>query len=276
MSWSTALFAVAVVLFGWAGWRQQRRQRWLRRLQPWQPDAAAAPWWQWPLPAAMQQHAQVAALSQPWLGTVFWSSKALLLLFALLLLWPSSLQPTNLLLAVAAALLLQMLPDMWLRRQAHTTLRDSRAQLPELLELLSLCLEAGLTLDRALPRLSTEITTLQPALARHLQRLDDDLRVVSERRQAFARLAERIPLQDFRQLSWLITQADEYGTPLAAGLRDLGQHSRTLHMLEVEEHMARVPGHMALPLMLFIIMPLVVLLAGPALLLLLRQLGGQG
>ncbi|GGY46819.1 hypothetical protein GCM10011297_19620 [Bacterioplanes sanyensis] len=273
MTLATTLLALGLALSALAAVQQGWRQRWLRRLRPLNSSRSAKPWWL-PLPAAMQRHAQVAALTQPWLGTAFWSAKAILAVLAAWLLWPQTSQVSEYSLAIVAAVIGQMLPDVVLRQRAQKTLRDSRAQLPELMQLLALCLEAGLTLDQALPRLAREIKALQPALASHLQHLNDDLRVMSARRLAFARLAERIPLEDFRQLSWLISQADDYGTPLAAGLRELGQHSRSLYLLEVEERMARVPGQMALPLMLFIILPLVVVLAGPALVMLLRQLGG--
>ncbi len=273
MTLATTLLALGLALSALAAVQQSWRQRWLRRLRPLDASRSVKPWWL-PLPAAMQRHAQVAALTQPWLGTAFWSAKAILAVLAAWLLWPQSSQVSEYSLMLVALVVVQMLPDFVLRQRAQKTLRDSRAQLPELMQLLALCLEAGLTLDQALPRLAREVKALQPALASHLQRLNDDLRVMSARRLAFARLAERIPLEDFRQLSWLISQADDYGTPLAAGLRELGQHSRSLYLLEVEERMARVPGQMALPLMLFIILPLVVVLAGPALVMLLRQLGG--
>ena len=275
MNLAITLSCTGLALLLLALWQQWRRQPIVQRLVTSVEAPTRRQWWHWPLPQAMLQHARIAALPSPWLGTVFWLSKGALAVSALVLAWPADGDPAGKLLSLVAAMLMQMLPDAWLRQQAQRTLRRSREQLPELLQLLALCLEAGLTLDRALPRLGSDLQGLNPALSNHLQRLSDDLRVVSERRQAFARLADRIPLDDFRQLCWLITQADDYGTPLAAGLRDLAQHSRSVYLLEVEERMARVPGQMAMPLMIFIIMPLVVLLAGPALVMLLRQLGGE-
>jgi len=210
------------------------------------------------------------------LGRYFWLSKIVTAVIAALWLWPEGQKAMDFLLLIIAMVIANLIPEALFGLFCRDHARRLQGQLPQVFDLLALCLEAGLSIDAALARIGEEMRAVNPALAKHFTALSDDLRITNSRSHAFNELAQRLPLDDLRQLSWLIAQADDYGTPLAEGLRELAGHSRTIHGLALEERMAKVPAQMSVPLMVFIILPLVALLAGPAFIMLIRQLGGEG
>ena len=210
------------------------------------------------------------------LGRYFWLSKIVNAVIAALWLWPEGQKAMDFLLLIIAMVIANLIPEALFGLFCRDRARRLQGQLPQVFDLLALCLEAGLSIDAALARIGEEMRAVNPALAKHFTALSDDLRITNSRSHAFNELAQRLPLDDLRQLSWLIAQADDYGTPLAEGLRELAGHSRTIHGLALEERMAKVPAKMSVPLMVFIILPLVALLAGPAFIMLIRQLGGEG
>lgn len=210
------------------------------------------------------------------LGRYFWLSKIVTAVIAALWLWPEGQKAMDFLLLIIAMVIANLIPEALFGLFCRDRARRLQGQLPQVFDLLALCLEAGLSIDAALARIGEEMRAVNPALAKHFTALSDDLRITNSRSHAFNELAQRLPLDDLRQLSWLIAQADDYGTPLAEGLRELAGHSRTIHGLALEERMAKVPAKMSVPLMVFIILPLVALLAGPAFIMLIRQLGGEG
>ncbi|WP_420591677.1 type II secretion system F family protein [Bacterioplanoides sp.] len=210
------------------------------------------------------------------LGRYFWLSKIITAVIAALWLWPEGQKAMDFLLLIIAMVIANLIPEALFGLFCRDRARRLQGQLPQVFDLLALCLEAGLSIDAALARIGEEMRAVNPALAKHFAALSDDLRITNSRSHAFNELAQRLPLDDLRQLSWLIAQADDYGTPLAEGLRELAGHSRTIHGLALEERMAKVPAQMSVPLMVFIILPLVALLAGPAFIMLIRQLSGEG
>ena len=237
------------------------------------------------LPAAQISLARRAGLIQPGhdaglaslvsLGRYFWLSKIIAAVLTAFWLWPQGNQAMDILMLIIAMVVANLIPEWLFALFCRDRARRLQGQLPQVFDLLALCLEAGLSIDTALARIGQEMRAVNPALAQHFAALSDDLRITNSRSQAFNELAQRLPLDDLRQLSWLIAQADDYGTPLAQGLRELAGHSRTIHGLALEERMAKVPAQMSVPLMVFIILPLVALLAGPAFVMLLRQLSGE-
>ena len=210
------------------------------------------------------------------LGRYFWLSKIITAVIAALWLWPEGQQAMDFLLLIISMVVANLIPEALFGLFCRDRARRIQGHLPQVFDLLALCLEAGLSIDAALARIGEEMRVVNPALAKHFAALSDDLRITNSRSHAFNELAQRLPLDDLRQLSWLITQADDYGTPLAEGLRELAGHSRTIQGLALEERMAKVPAQMSVPLMVFIILPLVALLAGPAFIMLIRQLSGEG
>lgn len=226
-------------------------------------------------PRSLQELATQAGLDAPWAAHALLGSKIGLALLVCLLAWPQAdAELSRYLLTFVFAIIIQMLPDIWLKQKAQSMLLQVRAQLPEVFDLLILCLQSGMSLDAALQRLAKEVQTLNKKLAKELQILCQKLPVVPDRKQVLSQFADSIPIKETRQFINLIQQSDEYGTPLVEGLRDLANHSRQLYELEMEERLGQLPARMTIPIMLLIIFPLIVLLAAPALYRLIEYLAG--
>lgn len=175
------------------------------------------------------------------------------------------LQPVILVgIVIGAALAGSYLPDLYLRNLAQRRQYSIRRTLPDALDLMVICAEAGLSLDAALQRVSGEIGPSSRPLADELAYTGIELRFLPERRKAMENLARRVPLPAVRALVNTLTQTERYGTPLAHALRVLADEQRTERMLRAEEKAARLPAIMTVPLIAFILPALFVVLLGPA------------
>ncbi len=166
-------------------------------------------------------------------------------------------------LVLAAALAGSILPDLWLKNTEQRRLTQVRRSLPDALDLMVICAEAGLSLDASLKRVSTEMARTSPILADEVAYTCLELRFLTDRRRAVESLPERIDLPAVRALSSTLIQTEKYGTPLAQALRVLGAEQRTERMLRAEEKAARLPAIMTVPLIVFILPALFVVLLGP-------------
>lgn len=154
--------------------------------------------------------------------------------------------------------------------------RDAiRKGLPDALDLLVICTEAGLTLDAALSRLAGEIGRSCPQLADECALTAVELGFLPERRTALENLSKRVDLEPVRGVVNALMQTEKYGTPLAQSLRVLANEFRTERMLKAEEKAARLPATLTVPLVLFILPSLFVVLLGPAVLDTFDKLGGM-
>ncbi len=222
--------------------------------------------YQIPVPASLESLTLNAGLDAPWAAQAVLITKILLAILVFVFSLPEEGASTSrYILSVVFAIAAQMLPDLWLKQKAQNMLLQLRAQLPEVFDLLILCLQSGMSLDAALQRIAKEVQSLNKKLAKELQILCQKLPVVPDRNQVLSHFADSLPIKETRQFINLIQQSDEYGTPLVEGLRDLANHSRQLYELEMEERLGQLPARMTIPIMLFIIFPLIVLLAAPAL-----------
>jgi tight adherence protein C len=138
--------------------------------------------------------------------------------------------------------------------------------LPDALDLMVICAEAGLSLDAAINRVASEISPTSPALADEFGLTLLELRFLPDRRQALENLAKRVELKAVQALVNTLFQTDKFGTPLAQALRVLAHELRSERMLRAEEKAARLPAVMTVPLIVFILPALFVVLLGPAIL----------
>ncbi|MFZ1425638.1 MAG: type II secretion system F family protein [Geminicoccaceae bacterium] len=136
--------------------------------------------------------------------------------------------------------------------------------LPDGLDLLVICAEAGLSLDSALHRVSEEIARSSPELADELGVTSVELNFLPERRRALENLADRIGLPAMRGVVNTLIQTERYGTPLSQSLRVLSAEFRDQRMLRAEEKAARLPATLTVPMILFILPTLFIVLVGPA------------
>ena len=167
---------------------------------------------------------------------------------------------------MAAALVGSKLPDVYLRNVQQKRLESVRKALPDALDMLVICAEAGLSSDAALKRVVAETSRKSSVLGEELNQTALELSFMPERRQALENLTERAPLPSITAFANTMIQAEKYGTPLAKAFKVLSQEQRTERMLKAEEKAGRLPATMTVPMMLFILPALFIVLIGPAVL----------
>ncbi len=187
----------------------------------------------------------------------------------------------NLFLYVVLSIFLgALLPDAWLKwRIRRRQLRIQRA-LPDAVDLLVVCVEAGVGLDQALLRIGQENRRTYPELSDELGRLNIEVNAGQTRVQAFRNLAERTGVADLKSLVAVLIQTDRFGTSVAQALRVFSDTLRTKRRQYAEEQAAKMAVKMIPPLVLFVFPSIFVVVAGPAVIRisqdLLPMLSGQG
>lgn len=155
-------------------------------------------------------------------------------------------------------------PDIWLKNMITKRSNAIRKGLPDALDLLVICAEAGLTVDAAFGRVSRELGKAYPELGDEFMLTAIELGFLTERRQAFENLATRVALDNVRGVVTTMIQTEKYGTPLASALRVLSAEFRNERMMRAEEKAARLPAIMTVPLIVFILPVLFIVILGPA------------
>jgi tight adherence protein C len=136
---------------------------------------------------------------------------------------------------------------------------------PDALDLLVLCVEAGLSLDAAIGRVANEMQDSAQVLAEEFGLTSAELALLGDRRAAFLNLAERTGLEDFKSLAVALNQAEKYGTSLGVILRVLARENRDHRMLRAENKAGRLPATLTVPMIAFFMPALFIVLLGPAL-----------
>jgi len=179
-------------------------------------------------------------------------------------LWPD-LTPFKRSAATMGALLLgYKAPDLFVDNKRQKRTDAIRKGLPDALDLLVICAEAGLTVDAAFSRVAKELGRAYPELGEEFALTSIELGFLTERRQAFENLAYRVDLDSVKGVVTTMIQTEKYGTPLASALRVLSAEFRNERMMRAEEKAARLPAIMTVPLILFILPCLFIVILGPA------------
>lgn len=165
--------------------------------------------------------------------------------------------------AAAGAACGLLLPLFGLGRRIAAREEAVRRAFPDFLDLLVICVEAGLSLDAALKRVAQELGPAAPVLADEIGLTAIELSFLPDRADAFANLARRVDVPEVRALLALVQQTERYGTPLVAALRVQASEGREAAFLRVEERAARLPVLLTVPMILFILPPLFIILVGP-------------
>ncbi|MDD2324418.1 MAG: type II secretion system F family protein [Alphaproteobacteria bacterium] len=169
-----------------------------------------------------------------------------------------------------------MFPDMFLKNMSQKREEVLRKAMPDALDLMVICAEAGLGLDATFDRVSREIAPTCAELAEEMGLTGVELNFLPERHKALRGLSDRVPLPSVTALVNTLIQTEKYGTPLAAALRTLGGEMRNDRMMKAEEKAAALPAIMTIPMILFILPPLFIVLIGPAALKVSAIMHGQG
>jgi tight adherence protein C len=138
------------------------------------------------------------------------------------------------------------------------------AGVPDALDMLVICADAGLALEAGIARVSQEISTLNPALAMELQQTSHELQIGADMRQAMDALGARTGLETLKRLATTLAQSLQYGTPLTQALRSLSAELRAEALVKFEERAGRLPTLMTMPMILFILPCVFLIVAGPA------------
>ena len=157
-----------------------------------------------------------------------------------------------------------VLPEAYVKNVAQKRREALNYLLPEGLDLLTICVEAGLSIDAAFRRVSREMQTTMPELATEFEVTAIELTYLPDRQQALENMTERSDSPAVAALVNALRQTEKYGTPLAGSLRILSQEFRQTRASKAEEKGARMPALMTVPLMVFILPTLITVLIAPA------------
>jgi len=172
---------------------------------------------------------------------------------------------------VGAVVLGYVLPEFWLARRIRARQYRLRAALPDGLDLLVICVEAGLGLDQALLRVSQELHRAHRDFSDELQLVSAEMRLGKTRTDALRELGRRTGLEDLKALVTMLIQTERFGTSIAQSLRVFSDDLRTKRRQRAEEMAAKISIKMVPVLVLFIFPALMVVVLGPAIVTVMRQ-----
>ena len=175
-------------------------------------------------------------------------------------------QPTivRLLGALFMAYIGMQLPMLFLKNHISRRQTSIRRAFPDALDLMLICVEAGMSIEVAFRRVAGEIGTQSIPLAEELSLTTAELSYLQDRRLAYENLAKRTDLDGVRAVCMALIQSERYGTPLANTLRVMAQENRDMRMSEAEKKATGLPPKLTVPMILFFLPCLFVVIMGPA------------
>jgi tight adherence protein C len=167
-----------------------------------------------------------------------------------------------------------LLPQYFVKRRIRKRQLSLQRALPDTLDLLVVCVEAGLGLNQALVRVSEEIEHVSEIMSEELVLSNLEIRAGTPRDEALRNLGERTGLGDLKSLTAMLVQTDRFGTSIATALRVHSDTMRTKRRQRAEEAAAKTTIKLVFPLVLFIFPAMFVVILGPAVLHILEQMEG--
>jgi|SRR5579859_1317202 len=168
--------------------------------------------------------------------------------------------------AIVATVAGFFIPDLFVTQLIARRKQKIRSAFPDALDLLVICMEAGLGIDQALVRVGQEIRMTSPVLAEELMAITHEQRAGKPRLEAWRGMAERLDLDFIRQFVTMLMQTERFGTPVANALGQFSDSLRLRRTQEVEERAAKAGVKLLFPLVCFIFPSIFVVLLGPAIL----------
>ena len=173
--------------------------------------------------------------------------------------------------------ILNLIPELVVARLAAARMRRIKSGLADAFDLLIVCLESGLTFERALQRTVSDLRSFHPALATELHQANLDMTAHGRSREdALGRLATRLDSREFRDLATTVVQGERHGTPLAESIRKLANSFRVQMIATMQAKMARLPILLVLPTIILVLPGILVIVGGPALYRMLDTLSNVG
>jgi tight adherence protein C len=195
---------------------------------------------------------------------MFYGSKVLTPLILLIAAVASGFASMSFFVYIAALGIGFLAPDFWLGRRIKIRQSKIRRGLPDVLDLLVICIEAGLSLDQATARTAQELKMAQPELCDELTVVVLEQRAGRARADTWRHLSERTGVDNVRNLVSMLVQAEQFGTSIAKTLRVHSDTLRTQRVQQVEEAAAKTTIKLIFPLVFFIFPALFVVVLGPA------------
>jgi tight adherence protein C len=165
---------------------------------------------------------------------------------------------------LAAGLVGIKAPEFYLKNAATKRQTSMRRAFPDALDLILICVEAGMSIEMAFRKVGEEIGAQSVPLAEEFGLATAELSYLPERRQAYANLSARTGLDGVRQVATVLSQAEKYGTPLGQALRTTARESRDQRMMEAEKLAAALPPKLTVPMIVFFLPVLMAVVLGPA------------
>ena len=150
------------------------------------------------------------------------------------------------------------------------------AALPDALDLMVMCLESGLTFERALATVADELEAIEPNLAAEFRLIEAELRLGANRRSVLQAFHARTEVEGLKDLATTLIQSERYGTPLTQSMKNIAAAERVERAARIAAQAERVPVLMTLPMLLFVVPGTMLLIAGPAFLTAIKALGSLG
>jgi tight adherence protein C len=206
----------------------------------------------------------------PYIGFLFFRMLAPIGMFVLAIVYVFAVlklqQPTMVKVAIAfaAAWLGMRVPTLFIRNRIQRRQLTIRRAFPDALDLMMICVEAGMSIEAALRKVSQEISSQSVPLAEELMLTTAELSYLQERRQAFDNLSKRVNIETVKAVCTALIQAERYGTPIGQALRVLAQEIRDMRMAEAEKKAAALPPKLTVPMILFFLPVLFIVILGPA------------
>lgn len=163
--------------------------------------------------------------------------------------------------------------EVWLKMRAASRGGRLSSSLPDALDLMVICAEAGLPLGRIFKTVSKELAFSAPEIAEELGYTHAELQILSDRTKALLNLSERCGVENVEAMVSTLIQAERYGTPLSQALRTISEESRKRLVLDLEEKAGKLPAQLSVPLMVFILPPVIAMMGTPAMIRIIRMLG---
>lgn len=191
-----------------------------------------------------------------------------LLLFSgvILLLWLSYTQgwkrSDTMLFCALWAIISLIMPDLYLKSRSHSLVIRVSNKLPYMIDLLAVCVQTGMTIEASMEYLSQEMKDFDPDLGYQLNKTKDRTKVVGLE-TALDEMFERVPSNEMRSFVITLKQSVQYGSSIYQVLTTLSSEIREVQMLTIEEKIGKLAAKMSVPLMLFIMFPIVILIAAP-------------
>jgi len=214
-----------------------------------------------------QQRLVRAGFREEQAGKIFYGAKVLLPIILLAIAFVTGLMAKNMFMSFAIALGGGFLiPDFYLGHLISKRQKAIHRGLPDVLDMLVICIEAGLSLDQATARTADELVKAQPELADELHVVVLEQRAGRPRAESWKRMADRTGVDSVRNLVSMLVQSEQLGTSVAKTMRVHGDTLRTQRVQQIEEEAAKTSVKLVFPLVFFIFPSLFVVLLGPAVL----------